>query len=43
MVKTKHIVISEETKNILNELGKKTDTYEDIIKRLIKNYNGNKI
>lgn len=35
--KTKeHIVISEETKKQLDQLGNKGDTYEDIIKRLLK-------
>jgi len=31
-----HIVISQETKNKLDKLGNKGDTYEDIIIRLIK-------
>ena len=33
------IVVSEELKNILDTLGNKGDTYEDIIWRLIKNAN----
>jgi len=32
-----HIVISKETKDKLDKLGNKGDTYEDIILRLIKN------
>jgi hypothetical protein len=31
-----HIVISKETKDKLDKLGNKGDTYEDIILRLIK-------
>ena len=32
-----HIVISKETKKELDKQGNKGDTYEDIIKRLLKN------
>ena len=32
-----HIVISKETKDKLDNLGKKGDTYEDIILMLLKN------
>ena len=31
------IVVSEETKNKLDKIGDKGDTYEDIILKLIKN------
>ena len=33
------IVVSEKLKNILDTLGNKGDTYEDILWRLIKNAN----
>ena len=35
--KTSHIVINEETKKELDKLGNKGDTYEDIVRRLLKN------
>ena len=34
--KTTHIVISIELKKKLDKLGKKGDTYEDIVKKLIE-------
>jgi len=33
------IQISKETRNGLKDLGKKGETYDDIIKRLLHNYN----
>jgi len=37
MIKQKeHIVVSKETKNKLDKLGNKGDTYEDIILRLLQ-------
>lgn len=35
MVK-KHLVVSEETREKLDKIGKKGDTYEDIILRLLE-------
>lgn len=35
------VVVSEETKTKLNEIGNKPDTYDDIIERLIDYYENN--
>ena len=40
MIKKEHIVISKEIKKELDELGNKGDTYEDIIKMLLKKEKG---
>ena len=36
------IVVKEETKTELDKLGSKGETYDDIIRRLIKSYKGTK-
>jgi hypothetical protein len=36
---TEFIRISKETKNLLDNLGKKNDSYNDIIKKLLKKEN----